>query len=418
MTRRILLLSCAVWIALSASAQNTEKAIVRAQAKADSLEQIWRVQTDAVKDLKLVLLNEWMQQYGMPETGKRGEIIRHRAMALEYDEQHEQARWVYHVIMPDIAKGTAGRSNDFRPDPKVSTGSADAPDYFSKTTNELGEDVYNGYGYDRGHLAPSADFRWHPEALSESYFYSNISPQIASFNREGWAEIEEALRSYVYNTGNPLLVVTGPHLTDDLVPISESVNGVSVPNHFFKIALDPEEMRSVAFWVPHRRNPEPIHYHMRSVREVEQLTGINFFPKLNDASTIENQKQKDIWFPEQGTADVQPVAIERLPKKSFNTDQAQYHENSGKEVRVCGTVVSTFVSRKGNLFLYLDKAYPKHHFSVFISKGTQARFAQNPEVFFKDKCICAEGKIVNSQGKPTIFLESDRKIGLMKDMAK
>jgi endonuclease G len=49
-------------------------------------------------------------------------------------------------------------------------------------------------GWDRGYLAPSADFRWSEKALSESYFYSNMSPQLDDFNREGWAELEGLLR--------------------------------------------------------------------------------------------------------------------------------------------------------------------------------------------------------------------------------
>lgn len=41
------------------------------------------------------------------------------------------------------------------------------------------------------------DFRWSATALSESYFYSNMSPQLPVFNRQSWAKVEDMLRSYV-----------------------------------------------------------------------------------------------------------------------------------------------------------------------------------------------------------------------------
>src|SRR5690606_2430798 len=101
-----------------------------------------------------------------------------------------QARWVAHIILPDIIDGQVTRSNDFRVDPMVRSGTAVEADYFLQSQKPDGTIEYDGFGYDRGHLAPSADFRWSESALSESYYYSNMSPQLAEFNRNGWAELE------------------------------------------------------------------------------------------------------------------------------------------------------------------------------------------------------------------------------------
>ena len=118
-------------------------------------------------------------------------MIRHKAFSLAYGEEVEQAIWVMHIISSEIKDGTVGRTNDFRIDTLIQSGSAEEEDYFIKTRNSDGDVEYDGFGYDRGHLAPSADFRWSRSALSESYYYSNMSPQLPGFNREKWARSGE-----------------------------------------------------------------------------------------------------------------------------------------------------------------------------------------------------------------------------------
>ncbi len=72
-------------------------------------------------------------------------------------------------------------------------------------------------------MAPSADFRWSKTALSESYLYSNISPQLADLNRKGWADLEDMIRTYVYENNQDLFVVTGPVLKKGLTKIERGV---------------------------------------------------------------------------------------------------------------------------------------------------------------------------------------------------
>lgn len=163
----------------------------------------------------------------------------HSCMALVYDEAHEQAKWVAHMVLPDIMEGKISRSNDFRTDPLVKTGSTDETDYFLKTQQPNGSYTYDGFGYDRGHLAPSADFRWSLKALSESYLYSNMSPQLPEFNRELWSGLEDKVRAYIYrNPTSRLFVVTGPILDAKPPVIERSVNKVAIPKAFFKVLLD------------------------------------------------------------------------------------------------------------------------------------------------------------------------------------
>ena len=110
-----------------------------------------------IEEVKLGKISADLRKNGLPKVEAGEEVVYHSALALVYSEQHEQAKWVAHIISPDIVNGNVSRTNDFRPDPKVSTGSTVEEDYFLKFLQPDSTYKYDGYGYDRGHLAPSAD---------------------------------------------------------------------------------------------------------------------------------------------------------------------------------------------------------------------------------------------------------------------
>ena len=164
--------------------------------------------TQKVDSHKLLDIAERLEAMGWPSS--EGELVKHNALALSSSEEHEMARWMAHIILDDVAEGRTSRTNDFRIDEMVSSGSSEEADYFLKSKDKAGEWEYDGYGYDRSHLAPSADFRWNQQALSESYFYSNMTPQDPDFNRGAWAELESYIRSYAIEYQVDLYIVTGP----------------------------------------------------------------------------------------------------------------------------------------------------------------------------------------------------------------
>jgi endonuclease G len=120
------------------------------------------------------------------EPKSSGEIIKHSYYTLAYSEENEQAYWVYYVLTPEEINGTQTRTDDFRPDPAVSTGSASLADY-------------SGSGYDRGHLCPAADMKLNKTSMSETFYLSNMSPQLAGFNRGIWSTVEDQVRNGHWN---------------------------------------------------------------------------------------------------------------------------------------------------------------------------------------------------------------------------
>ncbi|MEM8908559.1 MAG: DNA/RNA non-specific endonuclease [Bacteroidota bacterium] len=360
-----------------------------------------------METVKLQMVRRDLELVGLPSS----DYILHQAMALSYSEKHEQAAWVAHIIRPEIIDGTVFRSNDFRPDSLVKTGTAVEQDYFLKTLQADSTYVYDGFGYDRGHLAPSADFRWSATALSESYFYSNMSPQRPAFNRESWAALEGLLRGYIYrHPDTQLYVVTGPVLHDALPVIERSINKVAIPEQYFKVVLDQKAQQAIAFLMPNTKTANPLSFYAMSVDEVEALTGFDFFHHLDNEDTIEASLDKEHWIPEIAAGDVEPLYPPSLPRGHFNTIQAKRYMGKRKTISVCGTIVSSRYSRSGNLWFNLDQRFPNQIFSVFIKKEDLINFSTDVQKAYEGKTIVVRGEVRDFNGVPTINLKREERI--------
>jgi len=350
---------------------------------------------------------------GLPKLEPGEEIVSHSAMALVYSEEHEQAKWVAHLLVPDVIEGVVSRTNDFREDPKVTTGSATDADYFMKYLQDDGTYKYDGFGYDRGHLAPSADFRWSSTALSESYFYSNMAPQVKELNREKWADLENYMRSYIFrHPESKLYIVTGPVLKKDLPVIERGLNKLSIPQQFFKVAYDPYLQKGIAFVMNNAQMPYPVENYAVSIDYVENLTGIDFFAGLEDDLEASIEKQGDVadWIPEIAAGDVMPINPMSLPKNTFNTVQAKVYMDSGETITVMGTVVGSKKTKKGHVFLNLDKQFPGHIFTVTIWKDDLLNFSYEPETSLMGKKVLITGKVSDFGGIPSMNVDREKAI--------
>lgn len=411
--RRSSILCTFLCIPLFFFAQTYEREIYQLERELEEVKAKESLILGELEVVKLKKLRADLYANGLPAREIGEEVVHHSAMSLVYSEEHEQAKWVAHVITPDIITGDVNRSNDFRPDPKVLTGTTVEEDYFLKYLQDDSTYMYDGYGFDRGHLAPSADFRWSEKALSESYFYSNMSPQRPAFNRGRWAELESMLRAYVYqHKTTQLYVVSGPVLKPDLPKSERSINKVSIPEQYFKVVLDLDQQKTVGFLMPNKECSYPIESYLVSVNEIEDLTGLDFFPALDDfiEDKLEAQKYPEIWLPPSELDDVLPIFAPSLPPDHFNTVQAKRFQASGRKVNICGTVVSTKLSKKGNVFLNLDKKFPNQIFSITIWKDNVPNFSYQPQVELMSKRICVNGLVRDFNGVATMNVEQEEQI--------
>ena len=385
-----------------------EKKLAQIKTKQDSINKL-------IEDYKLQSIRYQLKTIGLPKLEKGEKLIEHSAMMLVYSEKYEQAKWVAHIILPDIKDGNFGRTNDFRPDNKISTGSSVEKDYFIKTMLPDSTYKYDGFGFDRGHLAPSADFRWSKKALSESYLYSNMSPQVAELNRQGMADLENLLRTYVIANNTPLFVVTGPILNDSLKKIERGVNKVSIPKKFFKIALDYKHKKAIAFILPNSQLSSPIISYTHCIDEVENITGIDFFANINDSleETLEKQNIPKDWMAGRQKFDVAPLRDNQLPKHCINTIQAYEYMDKGRTVTVCGTVSSTKKTKKGHIFINLDKSFPNQIFTITIWSSNAMNFSYAPEKYLMSKKVCVTGKVQNNKGLPSMDIKNEKEIKIL-----
>ncbi|APY10412.1 endonuclease [Seonamhaeicola sp. S2-3] len=211
-------------------------------------------------------------EYFLP-TSTTGQIIHHNGYSLSYNEAHEQAEWVAYELKKSQLSNTNFKRPYFEVDDMVKTGAAHWRNY-------------KGSGYDRGHLCPAADRKFSKEAHDETFLTSNISPQRHDFNAGVWNRLEQKVR-YWASKYNGVFVVTGGVLKGNMKTIGDE--NVSVPNQFYKVLIDNNtgETKMIAFLIPHKDSNKPLYEFVVSVDEIENLTGIDFFPELEDA--IENK---------------------------------------------------------------------------------------------------------------------------------
>lgn len=216
--------------------------------------------------------NGEIPDFALPAIRKGDEIIKHKNYTLRYEEDYEVPAWVAHKLRGEYTKGTASRGdNQFMPDRKVKGNSALSGDYSST-------------GYDRGHLVPAGDFKCCQELMTETFYMSNIAPQVPDFNRGIWENIESRIRGWAMRD-EELFIVTGPVLRKGLPTIGR-YNNVAVPEFFYKIVLfyqpkSDRKPRMIAFLLPNEALfGKRMNSYVVSVDEVEKTTGLDFFAKL------------------------------------------------------------------------------------------------------------------------------------------
>jgi len=212
-------------------------------------------------------------------TTNLGKLVKHSYYALSYVEEHEQPEWVAYELTRENLYPNAKRQDNFRPDPRVAKGSASKRDY-------------RGSGYDRGHLVPAGDMKFSKKAMSETFYLSNMSPQVRNFNGGIWRELEESVRYWTKKWGR-LYVVTGPVLTEG---IREKIggNGVSVPDQYYKVLLDLDEpeIKAIGFLIPNEVSVDPLKAYAVPIDEIEELTGLDFFSNIINDPKLEAKLEK------------------------------------------------------------------------------------------------------------------------------
>lgn len=225
------------------------------------------------------------------------QIVSRDGYVLEYSAVDKIPLWVCERLRDDHLTGPADRSkSEFEPDPLLPAGSR----------AELAD--YSGSGFDRGHQAPAGDFKHSQKAMDESFFLSNMAPQVGvGFNRHIWADLEEQVRDAARERGE-VFVITGGFFYDPAEEDPSTADGieeykvigpgeVAVPTHFYKIVIAKSsgsgQLQAIGFVLENRRytNKKIGQEDVRSINWIEERTGLDFMPNLSTA--LEAQLEAD-----------------------------------------------------------------------------------------------------------------------------
>jgi endonuclease G len=254
---------------------------------------------------------ELWEGIGLPEYARDDDrdnvIVCHTKYVLSHNNETKTPDWVLERLTRDQISGKNKRPKmKFQPEPNV-----------PQDKRAVDAD-YRNSKFDRGHQAPSADFSGDADWMVESFFLSNIVPQVgAGFNRGIWKELEDNVRDLVPNRG-VLFVITGPINPDEdnrKITIAAKANpcgkaivldppkkeaicgakasceaGVTVPTALFKIIYDPGMKRANAFILPNinhrdagdfKDSVDYLRKFQTTIQVVEKYTGLEFFRGLS-----------------------------------------------------------------------------------------------------------------------------------------
>lgn len=207
---------------------------------------------------------------GLPASERQGLVVVRTGYTVDYNVQTKNPNWVAWVLTAQRGRGEAQRSSSFRPDPAVGARCARTGDYTRS-------------GYDRGHLCPAADNKWDARAMKESFYMSNISPQLPGLNRGSWKKLEDRCRRWAA-AGGTYYIVAGPVFSE--APAKHIGAGrVAVPGGFFKVIYtDVGGRPRAAGFLFDNVEGKSTRERIVTVDAVERLTHYDFFPDLPDAT--------------------------------------------------------------------------------------------------------------------------------------
>jgi endonuclease G, mitochondrial len=220
----------------------------------------------------------------MPKPKPKEMILNHTGYTLSYNTTYKQAEWVAYELTADETNAVVVRTDHFVPDPLLKSGSSSNKDYQKS-------------GYDKGHLAPSADMCYSSQTMLESFYLSNMSPMLPGFNRGIWSRLEDQVRQWAVDE-KAIYVVTGGVLTNGLSTIGR--NKVTVPQYFYKVILDYTEpdIKAIGFIIPNKSSQELLQHYAVTIDSVEKVTNIDFFYQLPDdqEKVIESKIDINKWY--------------------------------------------------------------------------------------------------------------------------
>ena len=147
-----------------------------------------------------------------------------------------------------------------------------------------------------GHICPAADCKWSKTAMNQSFLLTNMCPQDRDLNMGDWEGLERRCRGWAKHYGE-IYIVAGPIFYNGVTKSMGAIK-VGVPDAFFKVVLCLEkEPKAIGFIFPNNAIHHELEQYVKTVDEVEEITGFDFFHNLPDEteSKVESYSNLKIW---------------------------------------------------------------------------------------------------------------------------
>lgn len=223
---------------------------------------------------------------------KRSEVVLQRKSYIcSYNKETRCANWSAWYLPKEHADGPYSRKRLKIPGKYIEDDS-------SIEGRQLLSDWDGVFNYDHGHLCPSGDNKWDLEAMRQTFYLSNMCVQNSSLNQGPWERLESTCREWAKKF-NAIYIISGPIFITK--PIKTIGTGLSIPDQFFKVVLcaDSSVPKAIGFIYD---NSDPlegdrIEKHALSVKEIEKITGYDFFSALPDEieHAIESEYSLNDW---------------------------------------------------------------------------------------------------------------------------
>ena len=225
-------------------------------------------------------------EYAKCNNNYNEQLIEHIGYTVSYNNQWNLPNWVAYELTAEEVQGTEERSDKFTADPCITSDAVISSDYTRS-------------GYDRGHMAPAGDMKWSKQAMEESFYMTNICPQIHNVNAGDWKELEEFARDLAMYY-NSIYICCGPIVTNNDTLTIGNERKIRVPSEFYKAFLrkkDDDTWTSIGFIIPNKAGNKPLLTYIVPVDSIEEKTGINLFFNLPDSieSIIEAEYNEIDW---------------------------------------------------------------------------------------------------------------------------
>lgn len=203
------------------------------------------------------------------------------SFSMEYDKSKKHSRWIAFRFDNQTKQQNVDRSNEpFDADPSVAS-------EYQRVQADFGRK-----GYDRGHLCASADRLYSREVNEQTFYYTNMSPQRNAFNTGVWLALEGQVQAWGRScTASDTLYVVKGGTIDKEEQVKEYIGGdrsKPVPKYYYMALLfkKGDSFKAIAFWMEHTDSKPSktikLADYVLSIDELEEKTGIDFFPNLND----------------------------------------------------------------------------------------------------------------------------------------